>query len=91
MIYLIILLCAWFIGLIFLMLQLKRNELIAKKAMSIHDYIFVKDSSRNYLRSYEEISDLLKQDKSVEMWDNMLWKFWKPINSFYKNTPFEKI
>lgn len=81
-----VIMCSLLIALVFLIKQLGRNELIYKKAMRIHDYIFKMDN-----RSIEEIDALTDQDKTIEMWNEMLWKFWKPINSFYKNTPFEKI
>ena len=76
---------------IFLIIMLIRNIFVYNKSMRIHDYIFKRDDKDNYIRPYEETRKLLEQDRSIEMWDDMVWKFWRPINSFYKNTPFEKI
>lgn len=75
-----------FFGILFIV----RNHLIYKKSIRIINYIYEKDSSSKYIRFYE-ISNLLSQDKTIENWDKMILQFWKPINSFYKNTQFEKL
>ena len=68
--------------LIFFLILSIRNGSVYRERMKVHDKIFEKDNDNRYKRS-GQITALIREQDAIATYSDMVWKFWKPVNSFY--------
>jgi len=52
--------------------------------MRVHNKIFERDKNNNYKRNVFETTRLVTEMNTISVYGEMLWRFWKPIRSFYE-------
>jgi len=57
---------------------------VFNERMRVHNKIFERDKNNNYKRNVFETTRLVTEMNTISVYGEMLWRFWKPIRSFYE-------
>jgi len=60
------------------------NNRVFNERMRVHNKIFERDKNNNYKRNVFETTRLVTEMNTISVYGEMLWRFWKPIRSFYE-------
>jgi len=57
---------------------------VFNERIRVHNKIFERDKNNNYKRNVFETTRLVTEMNTISVYGEMLWRFWKPIRSFYE-------